>query len=252
MIIFLAGNTENKMEAWLPTVYPARLRTYVEERVRNRPRHPIMFLDSGAFTFRRTNEVVPLETYAKFVMEYKAQISSSMDVIGDYKKTDDNYKLLRSMGANVTPVMHSNWTKKQIETYVEQHEFILAGGMVPYAKQPEKLYPFLDTVFSVAKKYWPRKIHAFGITGDKILRRYPFYSADSTAWLTYAKFGRSLKGETPLLNYVGKMDRSHDKLRGEAIEMVARAKEWTDLWKRRGIVWDDPMSTLFNNGIGVN
>jgi len=81
-----------------------------------------------------------------------------------------------------------------IEAYVEEHEFILAGGMVPLARQPEKLSRYLNTVFRAARKYWPRRIHAFGITGDAILEKYPFYSADSTSWLGYSRFGQSLLG----------------------------------------------------------
>lgn len=245
MIIFLAGEAASDLESWLPSVYPARLRAYNEERRKpDRPRHRVMFLDSGAFTFQRTGEVVPLETYAKFVIDYKADIAASMDVIGDAQKTDANFRALRKMGANVVPVVHSNWPTKLIEQYVEENEFILAGGMVPLAKTPEKLHSFLNTIFRTAAKHWPRKVHAFGITGDKLLERYPFYSADSTSWLAYARFGNSLWGGTPLTKFVAKTKPGHGKCKSEVLYIKQRALHLTRLWERRGIVWDDQLSKI--------
>lgn len=256
MIIFLAGSTTKDIEQRLTLHYPARLRTYVDVRKPNSfPRNSILFLDSGAFTFQRTGETVPLERYAEFVIRYGADIAASMDVIGDPAQTDKNYRRLKELGAPVVPVFHSNWSDKMIEAYVEEHEFILAGGMVPLARQPEKLSRYLNTVFRAARKYWPRRIHAFGITGDAILEKYPFYSADSTSWLGYSRFGQSLLGKTRLNTFIAKTQPGHGKLWQEVEYTKSRARFLTDLWARRGIVWTDTLSTKayqFYGGLNVS
>lgn len=243
MIIFLAGPTRKDLEQKICEGYPARLRTYADIRRGDRnQRNPILFLDSGAFTFQRTGEVVPLETYAQFVLDYKADISASMDVIGDPIQSDKNFRTLKRLGAPVVPVIHAGWPTKMIEQYVEENEFILAGGMVPLAKYPEKLYGYLNLIFKTARKHWPRRVHAFGITGLTILERYPFYSADSSAWIAFSKFGRSLSGDTPLNRYITETQRNHMKLWQEVEFMRDRAKFLTDLWRRRGIEWNDELS----------
>jgi hypothetical protein len=89
--------------------------------------------------------------------------------------------------------------------------------------------------FSVIKNYWPIKIHGFAITSKRLMFDFPFYSIDSTSWLTVVRFGNYNSSE---INKMYSLKRNHRKLLKDSVEnMLKLEKQATKLWSERGITW---------------
>ena len=106
---------------------------------------------------------------------------------------------------------------------------------------------WLDSCFGVINKYWPKKIHGFGVNAYWAMERYPFFSVDATSW-TYA--GRSSSDyiftngrykENPNKKIAHfKKKKIHYKIRtAELLDYLFRTeKTITSLWAARGVDWN--------------
>lgn len=180
-----------------------------------------VFLDSGAFTMFRKNIVVDLGQYAAYIKSHKDHfhVASNLDEIGAGKEdvTWNNQKILERMGAMVQPVFHARDDDKWLEKYIaEGYDYIFLGGMVP--ESTKYLREWLDHVFG---KYFTRKdgtakikVHGFGLTTFSLMRRYPWFSVDSTSWLMTAMYGGIL------------LDLPHGITTMQISEKSNRNKDW--------------------------
>lgn len=141
------------------------------------------FLDSGAFSALSQNEPISVVEYGKFLLKYKDSVDcyANLDVIGDATATYANQKYLEGLGLKPIPCFHYgepfSWLKKYVD---EGYEYIALGGVAKMRdrKQRDK---WIGTCFTIIPK--GVKIHGFGITSIPLLKKYPFYSVDSTSWL---------------------------------------------------------------------
>lgn len=160
-----------------------------------------IMLDSGAFT--RSNGIVDftLEDYIKFLHTYgqsffcyitldipmrgiltKEKISNSL------RETEYNLERIEKEGLTPIPVYQRHWQDYSIlEKYLNNYDYICIGGTATGIRDNEEdLNKYLDKVFDLNSKY-KRKLHGLGQTQNKILKKYPFYSVDSTSWLQGTK-----------------------------------------------------------------
>jgi hypothetical protein len=207
-----------------------------------------ILLDSGAFTAFTMGRKIDIYDYIDVIKDSGVSLYATLDVIGDAEGTYKNYLIMREKGVNPIPVFHQKEDTKFLYKYLESCDYIALGGMVGYT--PEKLIPFLDTCFAIIKNYWPKKIHGFGVGSVRLWKRYPFYSVDSTSWLTGGKFRKVVKfvkgdlvsfqkedDERGLQNMRTKID-NYSLLNLYNIEQYEKmAKYVTDIWKERGIDW---------------
>lgn len=154
-----------------------------------------VFLDSGAFTMFTKNVPVDLAAYAQFVKDNAdwIEVASNLDAIGKPElETYKNQKALEAMGVSICPVHHARDADKWLQKYIaEGYDYIFLGGMVP--ESTPYLYQWLDHLWD---KYLTRKdgsakikIHGFGLTTMELIRRYPWYSVDSTTWIFVGAYG---------------------------------------------------------------
>lgn len=202
-----------------------------------------IFLDSGAFSAFTQNITINIDEYIKFAIKYRKSFSivSNLDSIGDDEQTYQNYLYIKKYIPDVLPVFHYGGDIKYLKEYIKNSDYIALGGLVPYAKQKNKLKNWLDYCF----KNIPRttKIHLFGITTQWVLERYPAYSCDSTGWLYAGKRGRILefsKGKInvniELLPY--QKTRHYRRNNIETLKAYKQMEEYiTHLWQKRGIKW---------------
>jgi len=160
-----------------------------------------LFLDSGAFTAFTKGAVIPVEEYAEYVKQTKAQgvwtTCSSLDAIGQGREAAvQSYKLfarLRNLGADVQPVFHVREPDEALRYYVDSGEwdYLFIGGMVPETTAWLKLR--LDHLWAkilTKKDGAPKiKVHGFGLTDSQLMFRYPWHSVDSSSWLMTGVFG---------------------------------------------------------------
>lgn len=158
-----------------------------------------IFLDSGAFSAYTMGVEIDLKEYCHYIHENKdiienvdgAVVASVLDGIGDPLKTWQNQQLMEKEGVKALPCFHYGEDERYLDWYVANYTFITLGGMV--AQSTEQLEPWLDRIW---EKHLtdgagrPKvRVHGFGLTTMSLVRRYPWYSVDSSSWVQTARTG---------------------------------------------------------------
>lgn len=158
-----------------------------------------VFLDSGAFSAFTQGVEVDLPAYCEYIKRNRDIIeevdgdlmASVLDGIGDPLKTWQNQKAMEERGVRPLPCFHYGEDERYLEYYVQNYSYITLGGMVPISTP--QLYHWLDRIW---EKYLtdgsgrPRiKVHGFGLTAIPLMKRYPWYSCDSSSWVQIAGVG---------------------------------------------------------------
>ncbi len=193
------------------------------------------FIDSGAYSVSTLKIKLGVDEYADFLLEYttneRVMAYANLDVIGDAEATHRNQERLEERGLNPIPTYHHGEDLKWLHLYLMEHDYIALGGMVGTSQS--QLRKFLDECFATIRDHWPKRIHGFGITAPWALRRYPFYSVDSTTYITPVKYGtktlrhRVWREQLPLGREL--------ILKDTVAETLILERDTTRLWKSRGI-----------------
>lgn len=223
-------------------------------------RCPDIFIDSGGFSASTQGHKIDLKRYGRWVKAHQGQITTyaNLDVIGDHRATAANQKRLEAMGLSPVPVFHVGSPFKELNRLVRLHDYIALGGMVPFASRKKDLSRWLSSCFTIIKDR--AKVHGFGLTSLGLMKRYPFYSVDSTAWLAGTKFGKVMEfkrgrfatfSESEDRPVTARQRQLMDRGEGESRDKryfdrcVANASEWTKaeryltkLWNKRGLSWE--------------
>ncbi len=202
--------------------------------------HEKIFLDSGAFTAFTLGKQVNIEEYMKFIIKYREHIETyaTLDVIGDWKGTVKNTDYMEAKGFHPLPVFHFGSPESELRRMIEKYDYIALGGLVPLAKDRPKLKKWLDYCFSIIGT--KTRIHGLGMTAKWCLERYPFYTTDSTSYLQASRFGSSSTITNPkVLHYSNRSRHYLDRTEAEVLTIRQQEKNWTQLWKRRGVDWDN-------------
>ncbi len=176
------------------------------------------FLDSGSFSlWTRSREYAKennctiwdyydtpefwdyVDRYASFIKQYHYGIDfySNVDAIPNPELTYRNQKHLEKVyGLTPIPVVHFPTDLKWLQRYIDEgYEYISLGGMVGSTSQ-ENCRSWIDKAFDLVcdtPSRMPKvKIHGFGISVYSLMRRYPWYSVDSTTWTKSGAFGTVL------------------------------------------------------------
>lgn len=161
-----------------------------------------VFLDSGAFSMWSLGAKVDIAAYCDYIKrnddiirkEDGVLMASVMDAIGDAEGTLHNQNLMESMGVRPLPCFHFGEDPKYLEHYIANYSYLTLGGMV--AQESWQLKLWLDEIWD---KYLtdgsgrPKvRVHGFGLTSPELMRRYPWFSVDSSSWVQQAKVGMLL------------------------------------------------------------
>jgi hypothetical protein len=161
-----------------------------------RERGTKIFLDSGAYSMHTKGVKVDLEEYAQFIYTNRdmIEVAANLDAIGGVNGACDSYHnlkklegLLKPQGTAVLPVHHVRDDDYWVQRYLDEgHPYICLGGMVPESsrtlrKRLDHIWcKYLLNADGTAKV----KVHGFGLTSPKLMFGYPFYSVDSTSWIS--------------------------------------------------------------------
>jgi hypothetical protein len=85
------------------------------------------------------------------------------------------------------------------------------------------------------------KVHGFGITSPWLVKRYPFYSVDSTSWKAGGRYGDTrIYHGGKLVTHAGTAQYAYKrKFRMDAQSVIVMIEEVTRLWDKRGITWQN-------------
>ncbi|QBQ71197.1 queuosine tRNA-ribosyltransferase [Shewanella phage S0112] len=158
-----------------------------------------VFLDSGAFSSWSQGVEVDLPAYCDYIHRNKdiilheddAIVASVLDKIGSDQGTYENQLEMERRGVRPLPCFHYGEDPRYLEYYVANYSYITLGGMV--AQSTPDLLIWLDELW---EKYLtdssgrPKtKVHAFGVTTPVLMRKYPWFSVDSSSWVQVAANG---------------------------------------------------------------
>jgi hypothetical protein len=155
-----------------------------------------VFLDSGAFSAWTQGVDIDLRDYCKFIRDNAdiVECASVLDSIGNPAKTLENQRAMEQLGVQALPCFHYGEDFSYGQFYADRYEYITLGGMVRVPTP--NLIRWLDTVWErllVDSAGRPRlKVHAFGITSVPVMKRYPWYSVDSSSWVQISSIGAIL------------------------------------------------------------
>lgn len=158
-----------------------------------------VFLDSGAFSAFTKGVKVDIKAYCRYIQQNADIIktidgnvcASVLDAIGDAQGTYENQMAMEKLGVRPLPCFHYNEDTAYLDWYVANYDHITLGGMVPIST-PQLLH-WLDRIWEnhlIDGAGRPKiKVHAFGVTTPVLMRRYPWYSVDSSSWVQMAATG---------------------------------------------------------------
>lgn len=214
-----------------------------------------LFLDSGAFTAYTQGVKIDLYEYIGFIREYGVEVYCNLDVIRDEEGTRENQAEMERAGLSPIPVFHLGESWGYLEELLERYEYVALG--VAGTQGERRCDDFLEGCFSRIAKHWPVRVHGFGITTQRYLERYPFYSVDSSSAILGAAMGRvfhwrgrklvsgSYKERGTGSKHASLVDDEEGKSRHVArrlhnVKMQMELEDHiTRLWERRGVRWED-------------
>lgn len=209
------------------------------------------FVDSGAFSAFSRKTILDVNKYIEFIKQNDIKTYAALDVIYDPKATRRNFEIMLGEGLNPIPTFHYNTDIKELRYYM-QYPYIALGGLVPLAAQRKKLESWLEYCFSYLEKpiiEQGLKVHGFGVMNLELLRRYPFYSVDSTSWRISSKYGLMYKEQEAQEKPIRDTSENAEFLRQENntivlsqrnIDIYIEAEKFlTKLWAKRGFIFKD-------------
>jgi len=231
--------------------------------VYNKPKDSWLFIDCGAFSALSRGAEIDFRRYMDFCHRWKDNINEyvQLDKVGDWVTTRKNLEIMEKDGLHPIPVYTAQAPIAEFERLCEKYEHIALGGLRgKVAGSNDWRKKQLDKTFRIAEKYWPRKFHAFGVTSQWVLERYPLYSADSSSAIVGGGMGRVMTFDGGVIrsgHWVEYAQRTWD---GECIDLIGKCSATTTsahwgrrvhniqtflafnrhidrLWELRGITW---------------
>jgi hypothetical protein len=114
-----------------------------------------------------------------------------LDGIGDPLLTYQNQMAMEALGVKPLPCFHYGEDERYLEFYIANYNYVTIGGMVPISTP--QLIHWLDRIWErhlTDGSGRPRvKVHGFGLTTMSLMKRYPWFSVDSSTWVQNAANG---------------------------------------------------------------
>jgi hypothetical protein len=200
--LFLAGNDgfrKQRFNLFLKDLYILESYHYI---VKQQWMFPILkdfkgfLLDSGAFTFMTSLKGTSIDlneyviNYGSFVKKHEIEHYFELDIdsIVGIKEVERLRCLLeKTAGRKCIPVWHKSRGLDYWKRMCKDYDYVAIGGIVTKEiKRTE--YDVFIPLLKIAKENGC-KVHGLGFTNLKGMQKYPFYSVDSTSWLSGNKFG---------------------------------------------------------------
>lgn len=136
-----------------------------------------LLIDSGAFTAWKAGKRIKLGDYMNFIktLPIKPWRYFTLDVIGDPKRTWDNYQKMLDEGLKPVPIFTRGDDFKMLDKYYETSDLVAIGGLVgtPHNK---------GYVKRMMREVGDRKVHWLGFTKMEYVQYYKPYSVDSSGY----------------------------------------------------------------------
>jgi hypothetical protein len=153
--------------------------TYIDALPRAR-----LMLDSGAYTAWSCGQTVDINALIEYARHPRWSEVVALDVIGDADASVRNAITMKEAGLDVMPVFHIGDPIEHLLFY--KSNFSKVGLSCRFGEPLHESLAFIRKCFAVA---WPYRFHSFGWVSEKVLRKFPFDSADASTWVNPHRFG---------------------------------------------------------------
>lgn len=155
----------------------------------------MFLLDSGAFTFMnnfkgKVNWDEYIEKYADFINQNNIKYFFELDidaVVGLKEVERLRNKLEKLTQKKCIPVWHKSRGLEYWKKITKDYDYVAIGGIVVKEIKPQD-YKYFTPLLEIAKKN-NCKVHGLGLNNHNAIKKYRFYSVDSTNWLSSSRFG---------------------------------------------------------------
>ena len=146
--------------------------------------HICFLLDSGASTGWKAGKVVQVADDWRFLdgLKFQPWRYFALDVIGNPSETMRNYEVMLKRGCKQVPIFTRGEDFSVLEHYYKTSDVVGLGGLVGTQKNKA----FMN---GIMKHVGKRRVHWLGFTAIDFLKTYRPYMADSSTWLSGARFG---------------------------------------------------------------
>jgi len=145
------------------------------------------------YSFNQNEDVRKyLDDYCEFIHKYKDQLLGyvNLDIIYNAEQSYVNQQYMESKGLRPIPVFHYGEDLCWLEKYLKEYDYIGIGGVAGGVTLQQFVNTLGDKAFELVEKINPHiKIHGFAVTPLNLMKRYSWYSCDSTTWLKHAAYG---------------------------------------------------------------
>jgi len=232
------------------------------------------WLDSGVFTARKKGLTINTKDIINHYNQYSECIRWCFN--NDHGEVENQFKNLKIMVKAGLPTIgifhgktmqtaHGVMDMDDIDRMLEITPYIAIGANMKNKAITDK---YLDNFFNYIhkKNYWPLKIHLLGNETAKYLLKYPFYSCDTSTYAQASVWGdfsylqkdefrikrvnlrnsfkKALNLSIKAYNRADIFTEDDKKTRANRLKdaILARGeiqKMITEVWKKRGVTWED-------------
>lgn len=206
-------------------------------------------IDSGGFSARINGATIDVREYAKFLNQYRIRLAFNLDT-NSVEETLENQKYLDSSCPNtyILPVYHvsdfvNDEHRKLLDYYIAMgYGYIGIGGVAGAKNNREQERRFYNYVFNRTKGNV--RCHGLGITSEKILQAYPWYSCDSSSFLSPARFASMQTVSDKMARVLARTRRYDERVIMDLPYWQKLERSTDSLWKKRGISWEEADSDI--------
>lgn len=148
-----------------------------------------VFIDSGAFSAESSGVEIVLHDYCSYIIESGVKTYAGLDVIGNAAQTRANMEvMIKEYDLNPIPTFHMGSNLEDLKHLVHgQYSYIALGGLV----FSSNVINHCDRVWHYILSHNPKlRVHGFGLTNIELMKRYPWYSVDSSSFKSCKRYGR--------------------------------------------------------------
>lgn len=154
-----------------------------------------LFADSGAFSSWTQGKRIEVTDYAAWLRRWSKHFTcaAALDVIGDPDASYTQMRELRSMidpSLEILPTYHFSGAKSfdPLKRYIDEgHTYIALGGLVG-SKCRSLTDAWIARCFQLGGS--SVRFHGFGVTAWSTLKKFPWFSVDSSTWTSGFRYGR--------------------------------------------------------------
>lgn len=134
-----------------------------------------------------------LDDYLQYLKDHASRFTFAvtLDIIHNPEATWAVYKEMTGAGLRVIPVYHFGEDTKWLKKHMDASDYIGMGGMGQHNTKATYI-PFGDTAWKIicdSKGKPLRKVHGFAMSSFDLMKRWPWFSVDSTSAFTFSRMG---------------------------------------------------------------